>query len=94
MIVQILAMIAEQERTESKRRQAQGIALAKKMAYIKADLNSIQKMLKILKKNIYRLIVENLSAGVPISEIVKERGATRKTIYRIKKELERLLQKN
>ncbi|HAR1790035.1 TPA: recombinase family protein [Enterococcus faecium] len=29
LIIQILAMIAEQERTESKRRQAQGIKIAK-----------------------------------------------------------------
>ena len=35
LIVQILAMIAEQERTESKRRQAQGIAIAKQKGVYK-----------------------------------------------------------
>lgn len=52
LIIQILAMIAEQERTESKRRQAQGIKIAKKMVYIKEDLNYIARMLKILKKGL------------------------------------------
>ncbi len=37
LIIQILAMISEQERNESKRRQAQGIQVAKKKVYIKED---------------------------------------------------------
>ncbi|MBL3352750.1 recombinase family protein, partial [Klebsiella pneumoniae] len=35
LIVQILAMIAEQERTETKRRQAQGISIAKQKGVYK-----------------------------------------------------------
>ena len=38
LIVQILAMVSEQERNESKRRQAQGIHLQKEKAFIKDDL--------------------------------------------------------
>ena len=39
LIIQILAMIAEQERTESKRRQAQGIKIAKQTASTKGGPN-------------------------------------------------------
>ena len=35
LIIQILAMVSEQERNESKRRQAQGIQVAKEKAYIR-----------------------------------------------------------
>ena len=38
LIIQILAMVSEQERNESKRRQAQGIQLRKKKVYIKASV--------------------------------------------------------
>lgn len=50
LIIQILAMISEQERNESKRRQAQGIQVAKeKGIYIKGDLFCILPMLKTHK---------------------------------------------
>ena len=49
LIIQILAMISEQERNESKRRQAQGIKVAKEKVSIKADLYFIHQMQKILK---------------------------------------------
>ena len=88
LIVQILAMIAEQERTESKRRQAQGIKIAKANGVYKGRPKLYSENAKDpQKRTIYRLIVENLSAGIPISEIAKERGVTRQTVYRIKKEL-------
>ncbi len=48
LIIQILAMISEQERNESKRRQAQGIQVAKEKG-IKEDLLCILPMLKIHK---------------------------------------------
>ena len=51
LIIQILAMISEQERNESKRRQAQGIKIAKEKGYIKEDLYSIHQMLKISQEN-------------------------------------------
>lgn len=46
LIIQILAMVSEQERNESKRRQAQGIQVAKEKAYIKGAPYFIHQMLK------------------------------------------------
>ena len=56
LIVQILAMVSEQERNESKRRQAQGIQVAKEKVCIKDALYYIHLMLKILK-NVLSTIV-------------------------------------
>ena len=49
LIIQILAMVSEQERNESKRRQAQGIQVAKEKVYIKGVRYFIQRMQRILK---------------------------------------------
>lgn len=51
LIIQILAMIAEQERIESKRQQAQGIKIAKAKGvyFIKDDLSYIVPKQKIFK---------------------------------------------
>ena len=49
LIIQILAMVSEQERNESKRRQAQGIKVAKEKVYIKDVLYYTHLMQKILK---------------------------------------------
>ena len=54
LIIQILAMVSEQERNESKRRQAQGIQVAK--GVYKDDLYYILPMRKILK-NVLSIIV-------------------------------------
>ena len=48
LIIQILAMVSEQERNESKRRQAQGIQVMKEKVYMGVRY-FIQRMLKILK---------------------------------------------
>lgn len=89
LILQLLAMIAERERTESKRRQAQGIAIAKKNGIYKGRPKLYSESAKDPQKRaIYRQIVKNLAADVAISEIAKELGVTRQTVYRIKKELE------
>lgn len=89
VLIQILAMIAEQERTESKRRQAQGIKIAKENGVYKGR----PKLYSATAKNpqrraIYRNIVEQLNQGVAVSKIAKEFGVTRQTVYRIKKEIE------
>ena len=56
LIIQILAMVSEQERNESKRRQAQGIQVAKEKGVYKDDLYYILPMRKILK-NVLSIIV-------------------------------------
>ena len=49
LIIQILAMISEQERNESKRRQAQGFKSPKKKGIYRGDLFCILPMLKTHK---------------------------------------------
>lgn len=92
LIIQILAMIAEQERTESKRRQTQGIKIAKANGVYKgrpklysADAKDPQRRL------VYRSIVQDLENGVAISKIATDYNVTRQTIYRIKKEIDQLI---
>lgn len=88
LIIQILAMIAEQERTESKRRQSQGIEIAKKKGIYKGRPKLYSPNAKDPQKRaIYRNVVDELEKGTAISEIAKEYGITRQTIYRIKKDL-------
>lgn len=87
LIIQILATISEQERTESKRRQAQGIEIAK----IKGVYQGRPKLYSPDAKNpqrraVYRNILEELEKGTDISKIAKEYGITRQTVYRIKKD--------
>ena len=89
LIVQILAMISEQERTESKRRQAQGIELAKQKGVYKGRPKLYSPTAKDPQKRaVYRSIVEDLKNDVAISKIAKEYGITRQTVYRIKKDYE------
>ncbi|HFC9356354.1 TPA: recombinase family protein [Enterococcus hirae] len=87
LIIQILAMIAEQERTESKRHQAQGIKISKANGIYKgrpklysADAKDPQRRL------VYKSIVEDLDNGVAIAKIAKDYNVTRQTVYRIKKD--------
>ena len=89
LIVQILAMIAEQERSESKRRQAQGIQLAKSKGVYKGRPTLYARTAKDPQKRlVYHRVVSQLNEGIAISKIAKEVGITRQTVYRIKNELE------
>lgn len=88
LILQLLAMIAERERTESKRRQAQGIAIAKEKGVYKgrptlyaADAKDPQK------QAVYHQIVRMLEEGLPIKQIAEKNRVTRPTIYRIKEKI-------
>lgn len=85
LIIQILAMIAEQERTESKRRQAQGIEIAKEKGIYKGRPKLYAPNAKDPQKRaVYRGVWEELEKGTAISKIAKEYGITRQTVYRIK----------
>lgn len=82
LIIQILAMISEQERNESKRRQAQGIKAVKEKGVYKgrpllysADAKDPQKPI------IYHRVVEMLEQ---VNTIGKEVNITRHTVHRIK----------
>ncbi|MES5943749.1 MULTISPECIES: recombinase family protein [Bacillus cereus group] len=85
LIIQILAMIAEQERTETKRRQAQGISIAKQKGVYKGRPTIYSPTAKDPQKRlVYNRVVEMLNDGEAISHIAKENGITRQTVYRIK----------
>lgn len=86
LIIQILAMISEQERNESKRRQAQGIKIAKEKGVYKGrPLLYSPNAKNPHKRIIYHRVIELLDKGESISKIAKDVGITRQTIYRIKK---------
>ena len=85
LIIQILAMVAEQERNESKRRQAQGIQVAKEKGVYKGRPLLYSTNAKDPQKRIiYHRVVEMLKEGTAISKIAKEVNITRQTVYRIK----------
>ena len=85
LIIQILAMVSEQERNESKRRQAQGIKVAKEKGVYKGRPLLYSANAKDPQKRIiYHRVVEMLEEGQAISKIAKEVNITRQTIYRIK----------
>ncbi|EMW5449612.1 recombinase family protein [Enterococcus faecalis] len=89
LIVQILAMIAEQERTESKRRLEQGIKIAKMNGVYQGRPELYSPIAKDLQKRaVYRNIIEELQKGTAISKIAKKYGINRQTVYRIKKDYE------
>ena len=85
LIIQILAMVSEQERNESKRRQAQGIQVAKEKGVYKGRPLLYSANAKDPQKRIiYHRVVEMLKEGTAISKIAKEVNITRQTVYRIK----------
>lgn len=80
-------MISEQERTESKRRQAQGIKNAKKNGIYKGRPKLYSPTAKNPQRRaVYRNIIEELDRGTAISKIANEYDITRQTVYRIKKD--------
>jgi DNA invertase Pin-like site-specific DNA recombinase len=90
LILQLLAMIAEKERTESKRRQAQGIKIAKEKGVYKGRPTLYGPGARDPQKQaVYYQIVQMLNSGLPIKKVVKRTARlTRPTVYRIQKELE------
>ena len=84
LIVQILAMVSEQERNESKRRQAQGILGERKGVYKGRPLLYSPNAKDPQKRIIYHRVCEMLEEGKAISKIAKEVNITRQTVYRIK----------
>lgn len=87
LIVQILAMISEQERREAKRRQMQGIEIAKRKGVYKGKPKLYSATAKDPQKRvIYHQIIKKLEEGTAISKIAKDYGITRQTVYRIKNE--------
>lgn len=89
LIIQVLAMNAERERTEMKRRQKQGIEIAKKKGIYRGSPKQYSETAKNPQKRlVYNQIVDMLSKGISKSEIAKKTGTGRSTVYRISKEIE------
>ena len=77
-------MVSEQERNESKRRQAQCIKVTKdKGLYKGRSLLYSPNCKDSQKRIIYYRVVEMLEEGQAISKIAKEVNLTRLTVYRI-----------
>ncbi|MBC1282602.1 recombinase family protein [Listeria welshimeri] len=88
LLLQLLAMIAEREREESKRRQAQGIAIAKEKGVYKGRPQLYSPIAKDPQKQaVYYQIVRMLEEGMAIKTIAEKNRVTRPTVYRIKKDL-------
>lgn len=88
LIIQVLVMIAEQERNESKRRESQGIAIAKEKGVFKVGPVLYSSTAQDPQKRlVYYRVASQLKEEKTISHIAKEVDITRQTVYRIKKEL-------
>lgn len=89
MIVQLLSWTAENERNEIKRKQQQGIEIAKKKGHYKGrPLKYTANANNPKDRMIYQVIVSKLKLEQPIKKIANETGVTRDTVYRIKNELQ------
>ena len=85
LIIQLLAMISEQERNDSKRRQADGIAVAKAKGSDRGRPKRYSPNAKDPQKQaVYFRVIHFLDQGMAISKIAKKVGLSRQTIYRIK----------
>ena len=91
LIIQLYSYMAEQDLVEMKRKQAQGIAVAKEKGIYKGKPREYSAKAKNPQKRlIYNSIVLMLYDNVSVSQISKETGVTRPTIYKIKKEVQTL----
>lgn len=88
LIIQILAMIGQQEREEMIRKTKQGVAKAKVKGRMKGrpqlySPNSKDKQRRVVYQNVVNL----LKQGESISHIAKINGISRPTVYKIKNQI-------
>lgn len=87
MIVQLLSWTAQNEREEIKRKQRQGIEIAKRKGHYKGRPVKYSAEAKDPRDRMtYHVIVNKLKLEEPIKKIADDTGVTRDTVYRIKKE--------
>lgn len=87
MIVQLLSWTAQNEREEIKRKQRQGIEIAKRKGHYKGRPVKYSAEAKNPRDRMtYHVIMNKLKQEEPIKKIAEETGVTRDTVYRIKKE--------
>lgn len=88
MIIQILSWASQNEREEIKRKQKQGIMIAKEKGHYKGHTVKYALDAKDAKDRMtYQVIVNKLKREEPIKKIAEDTGVTRDTVYRIKREL-------
>lgn len=88
LVISIFSWVAQNEREEIKRKQAQGISIAKKKGVYKGKQPEYSSIAKDPKKRyIYNQIVKMLDKNISIKQIAEETGTNRTLIYRIKERL-------
>lgn len=88
LVLSIFSWTAQNEREEIKRKQQQGISIAKKNGIYKGkplEYSSTSKNPQ--KRFIYHEIVRMLEEGVPIKRIAEKTGTNRSLVYRIRERL-------
>lgn len=88
MIVQLLSWTAQNEREEIKRKQRQGIEIAKRKGHYKGRPVKYSAEAKDPRDRMtYHVIMNKLKQEEPIKKIAEDTGVTRDTVYRIKRDL-------
>lgn len=88
LVISIFSWTAQNEREESKRKQKQGIEIAKKKGIYRGKPYEYSPTAKNPQKRfIYNEIVRMLEEGVPIKRIAEKTGTNRTLVYRIKDRL-------
>ena len=88
LVISILSWTAQNEREEIRRKQKQGIEIAKRKGIYKGKPYEYSSTAKNPQKRfIYNEIVRMLADGVPIKQIAERTGTTRSLVYRIKNRL-------
>ena len=88
LVISILSWTAQNEREEIRRKQKQGIEIAKRKGIYKGKPYEYSSTAKNPQKRfIYNEIVRMLADGVPIKQIAERTGTNRYLVYRIKNRL-------
>lgn len=88
LVISIFSWTAQNEREESKRKQKQGIEIAKRKGVYRGKPYEYSSTAKNPQKRfIYNEIVRMLEEGVPIKRIAEKTGTNRTLVYRIKDRL-------
>lgn len=88
LVIGILSWTAQNEREEIRRKQKQGIEIAKRKGIYKGKPYEYSSTAKNPQKRfIYNEIVRMLADGVPIKQIAERTGTNRSLVYRIKNRL-------
>lgn len=88
LVISIFSWTAQNEREESKRKQKQGIEIAKKKGIYRGKPYEYSPTAKNPQKRfIYNEIIRMLEEGVPIKRIAEKTGTNRTLVYRIKDRL-------